>query len=599
MNYLYSLLFLGFFLNSVAFLPSVQSHAEEAPFVEGAAQDCGTSFITQVAKTGDGHFVALTERLCRLISPESSPSPKNRIESVQLVVFDSDGKREKSWDVPSLFSGSGSSSKDQPKPLIQQIKIFSGSVANQFFITTNGGTRIYSANTEGVLESFYLDTPPNNEFFTLFGSHMMCHSTHYQIEELHSFRSPDSQVWLVGKGFAVGNDCLNTKTNKRVNEWREAVILSNSFMSSSENKGDDVILSKAPSSFSQVFILYPDEDNKEGARLFGGLGIDWPTTIPPTNPSPRFQTLVDDDGYVGILAVPADGSSYSNKLESRDRQCGKDGYFRDTRFRCKSEEEYQVGPNSLRQFFPLSLTVESGASYKLIKSSEVIEYLYATFFYSPRSVQFVHQHGLTSEGQWITAFVEKKEKSNISKGLNNNYYQLGTHIFLPYYPSRKNRRNLSILNYLLTASSRFSEDLHKSLDIDIFEDPSAVFVLLKTSDGPSDDYAPFNLELDINVASKPKHAGEKSESGSEENDDAGQETPQPVFEKMTSDFNLIRFNKTEQGLEVNRGFSTQLSQSLKGTMSRITAAAVGDDGVLFLAGISADGKKSVRLVKTK
>lgn len=593
MNFLYSLLLCGIFVNSVAFLASNQSHAEEASSVAEVDQNCGPSYITQVATTGDGHFVALTERLCALISSESSSSPKNRIESVQLVVFDSVGKREKNWDVPSLFSGSGSAPKSQLKPLSQQIKIFSGADADQFFIVSNGGTRIYTANTQGVLQSFYLDTPPNNEFFTLFRNNRSCHSTHYQIEELKSFRSPDSQVWLVGKGFAVGNDCLNTKTNKRIKEWRETVILSSSLMSSSEKRGDDVALSKAASSFSQVFVFYPDDDYDSG-RAFGGLGIDWPTTVPPTNSRPSFQTLVEN-GFSGILSVPADSSSYSNKLEMENRQCAEDGSTLDSWLWCGQEKNYQAGPNSLRQFFPLSITVKDRVSYKLIKSSDIIGYPFGPYFYSPRSVQFVHRHGLTSEGQWMAVSVQLKEKPNISRGLSNQDYQLDTRIFLPYYPLRKDRWNMPILKHLLTATSRYSKDL----DVDIFEDPSAVFVLLKNTDGPSDDYAPLNLELNINVASEPKDAGETSEIAKEETDDTDQEAPPPAFEKTTSDFGLIRFIKTEQGLEVDRGFSTQLSHSLEGAMSRITAAAIGDNGVLFLAGISADGKKSVRLVKTK
>ncbi|MBK8202750.1 MAG: hypothetical protein IPK68_10675 [Bdellovibrionales bacterium] len=592
MNFLYSLLLYGVFINSVAFLASIQSHAEEASSVAEADQNCGPSHITQVATTGDGHFVALTERLCALISSESSSSPKNRIESVQLVVFDSDGKRERNWDVPSLFSGSGSSTKDQLKPLSQQIKIFSGAVADQFFIVSNGGTRIYTANTQGVLQSFYLDTPPNNEFFTLFSDDKMCHSTHYQIEELKSFRSPDSQVWLVGKGFAVGNDCLNTRTNKRMKEWREAVILSNSLMSSTEKRGDDVTLSKAPSSFSQVFALYPDD--YESARAFGGLGIDWPTTLPPANPKPSFQTLVDN-GFSGILAVPADSSSYSNKLEMEYRQCGEGGYSRDSWIWCEKEKNYQAGPNSLRQFFPLSITVKDSVSYKLIKSSDINGHLFGPYFYPPESMQFVHRHGLTSEGQWITASVGVRMKPNILQALSDQDYQLDTRIFLPYYPLRRNRWNLPILKHLLTATSRYSKDL----DVDIFEDSSAVFVFLKNTDGPSDDFAPLNLELNINVAANLKDVGETSEIVDEETEIIDPDAPSPVFEKMTSNFSLIRFTKTEHGLEVDRGFSSQLSKSLEGAMLRITAAAIGDNGVLFLAGISADGKKSVRLVKAK
>lgn len=158
---------------------------------------------------------------------------------------------------------------------------------------------------------------------------MMCNSTHYQIEELKSLRSPDSQVWLVGKGFAVGNDCLNTKINKRMKEWRETVILSNSLMASSEKRGDDtnVTLSRAPSSFSKVFVLYPDYDDDQSDRSFVGLGIDWPTTVPPANPWPSFQTLVDN-GFSGILALPADNSNYSNKLEMENRKCGEGRFTR-------------------------------------------------------------------------------------------------------------------------------------------------------------------------------------------------------------------------------------------------------------------------------
>lgn len=595
MNSLYSILLYGIFISFVASLASIQSHAEEASSAVEADQSCGPSYITQVATTGDGHFVALTERLCSPILSESSLSPKNRIESVQLVVFDSDGKREKNWDVTSLFFGSGRSPKDQLEPLSPQIKIFSGAGADQFFIVSNGGTRIYTANTQGILQSFYLDNPPNNEFFTLFSNNMMCYSAHYQIEELKSFRFPDSQVWLVGKGFAVGNDCLNTKTNKRMKEWREAVILSSSLMSSSEKKGDDVkvALSEAPSSFSQVFVLYPNYDD-ESARVFGGLGINWPTSVGPTNPRPSFQTLVDN-GFSGILVVPADSSSYSNRLEMVNRKCGEGGSTRESWSWCGQEKNYQADPNSLRQFFPLSITVKESVSYKLIKSSDTIGYLFGPYFYPPRSMEFVHRHGLASEGQWITASLGLKMKPNISQALSDQDYQVDARIFLPDYPLRKNRWNLPILKHLLTATSRYSKDF----DVDIFEDPAAVFVLLKYTDGPSDDFAPLNLELNINVAANSKDAGEISENANEESDDKDQKASPPVFEKVTSDFNLVRFIKTEQGLEVDRGFSTQLSQSLEGAMSRITAAAIGNNGVLFLAGIFADGKKSVRLVKTK
>lgn len=210
-------------------------------------------------------------------------------------------------------------------------------------------------------------------------------------------------------------------------------------------------------------------------------------------------------------------------------------------------------------------------------------------------MEFVHRHGLTSEGQWITASLGVKRNPKISQALSDQDYQVDTRIFLPYYPLRKNHWNLPMLKHLLTATSRYSKDF----DVNIFEDPSAVFVLLKPTDGPSDDYAPLSLELNINVAANLKDVGETSVIVDEETEIANPDAPSPVFEKITSDFSLIRFIKTEQGLEVDRGFSTQLSQSLEGAMSQITAAAIGDNGVLFLAGTSADGKKKCLVGKNE
>lgn len=547
------------------------------------SEDCGPSFLSEVASITSGEVLALKSRDCQMkqeteVEKNSKRSRVIKRESLRLVIFSSSGKYSSELNLEPIFSKIRETRKEQGRKdeESKEIHIRDGAFGDHFYIIADNGRQLFDARLNGDIFSIPLDAPPHSKAFSAFRNGAFCDSTYYQIEEVKAF-SHAGGLSLLARGSAVGENCHIQDLWEKKPLIRETVLLT--WSSSSDA---DV----------NYFFLYPSD--KEGHIERSGLdlannfdmGYDL-ISLYPGKTQPIFRALVTELEHQ--LLSPRDVH-----LNPEARQNNL----------TLSNPAWQYNPHSLEPLMPLALSQyidsDSAEDKGNIYRSSSIEQVFTLPKLSAISSPFTFRGGplitgdldkdwdpltpkllrahlfhdeSSPQGQWILAAADPLSL-------------YGEITILKHSSSFDSTKYFSFFSVKPNTSSLLRAKLSANkTQVSFIEDSSSIYVLILPffRIKPLEHLSSYTLNLN------PLYSEKEDEEEDEE------QSPQEEF--LESKLNLIRIQKSSDGdLKVDKKFPEKLSQILGDQMALITSATINAEGHLFIAGLDANGTKKVHLL---
>lgn len=572
-------------------------------------EDCGPSFLSEVASIASGEVLALKSRDCQMkqeteVEKNSKRSRVIKRESLRLVIFGSSGKYSSELNLEPIFSKIRETRKEQDRKdeESKEIHIRDGAFGDHFYIIADNGRQLFDARLNGDIFSIPLDAPPHSKAFSAFRNGAFCDSTYYQIEEVKAFSHAGS-LSLLARGSAVGENCHIQDLWEKKPLIRETVLLTMSIpvnlykiayeWSPSGSDHSDV---PTPIDWSdekiQDFLLYPL--NKDGHIERSGLdlannfdmGYDL-ISLYPGKTQPIFRALVTELEHQ--LLSPRD---VHLNPEARQNHL------------TLSNPAWQYNPHSLEPLMPLALSQyidsDSAEDKGNIYRSSSIEQVFTLPKLSAISSPFTFRGGplitgdldkdwdpltpkllrahlfhdeSSPQGQWILAAADPLSL-------------YGEITILKHSSSFDSTKYFSFFSVKPNTSSLLRAKLSANkTQVSFIEDSSSIYVLILPffRIKPLEHLSSYTLNLN------PLYSEKEDEEEDEE------QSPQEEF--LESKLNLIRIQKSSDGdLKVDKKFPEKLSQILGDQMALITSATINAEGHLFIAGLDANGTKKVHLL---